>query len=90
MTESMVEIAQFVPGCASPGICKEDLREAIYSLNPAASDDLFEAGWSGFLAMRERVNNPRRRIGTSVSRIGDVLFPPVHYVRASPDEALKG
>jgi hypothetical protein len=36
--------------------------------------------WAGFLAMRERVDNPRRRIGSNVRRAGPVLFDPCQYL----------
>ena len=72
------KIEQFVPAVDTEGYTKDQWREVAC---PDLTEEKFEHNWSEFLAMRERVNNCRRRIGGNVSRIGPVLFDPVYYGR---------
>lgn len=79
------KIEQFVPVATTVGYTKDEWREIVTIVVPDLPDEKFEQNWSDFLAMRERVNNCRRRIGGDVSRIGSVLFDPVHYIRGTGD-----
>lgn len=80
-------IAQFIPPAAdNETIDKDTWREAVTSLRPDISDEEIDEGWAGFVAMKLRVENPRRRMGGDVRRKGPVLFPPCHYVRDVQDE----
>lgn len=77
-------IEQFIPS-GTGGPDKEEMREAVASLRPDMTEDVFDSSWAGFFAMRERVNNPRRRVGGDMRRAGPVLFDPVHYIRSEAD-----
>ncbi|WP_448043833.1 hypothetical protein [Bradyrhizobium liaoningense] len=75
-------IEQFIPAPSDGGkIDRDRMADAMAEIAPGVD---FDAAWAGFLAMRERVDNPRRRIGTDVRRAGPVLFDPCQYLNREP------
>lgn len=79
----MRDVEQFIPGDSGQAleVSKEDLRDLVQQVNPTVTDEQFDAGWDGFFAMRDRVENPSRRLGAPSRRAGPVLFPPCHCIR---------
>jgi len=76
-------LEQFVPAPNEPGLLdREEMREVFRQLMPDQSDDEFDRFWAGFVAMKRRVVNPRRRQGTDVARVtcAPVLFDPCQFL----------
>ncbi len=76
------EPRQFVP---APGqvhvLDRAQWREVARDARPDWSDAEFDEAMAHFLAMQQRVENPRRRLGGDVRRRGPVLFDPAQYTR---------
>lgn len=81
----MPDVEQFIPASADQSIDMATMREAVAMLRPDMADEQFAQQWRKFLAVKRRVENPRRRIGTDVARRGPVLFDPCQYLNRSED-----
>lgn len=76
----MSNVEQFVPDAVELGSDKATMEEIAAVLAPARD---FTTDWLAFLAMKRRVESPRRRGGGDVSRAGPVLLQFPSDVRGS-------
>lgn len=74
----MADIEQFIPADGTDGITQTQFEEAF-------GEEASEKFWPPFLAMKRRVEFPRRRGDRLTVRAGPVLFHPCQYLERDDD-----
>ena len=82
----MTDIEQFVPRPQPIPPDIESWREAISILKPDLTTEQLNEHLALFLAMKQRVEYPCRRVGADIRRAGPVLFDPCHFIRGQESE----